>query len=212
MRMIFDNEYEDLNASVFRRTDPNKYCLMTEQAGTNLSQSIIETHWHEWLEITYIIEGAMQVQFPDGQLEVSEGQVALIGMQTLHKMIGDTGKYHFKCLHINFGLISQYVNPSVLMDKVILIQNAEYFIKVLENIDALMDSDDVVSHIRYQSNLLELLAIGIEEIENASENDFPKGSIDLFSKILFYLGEHYQKICRWIRSQSILVIPHSTCH
>ena len=73
-----------------------------------------------------------------------------------------------------------------------------------------MDSDDVVSHIRYQSNLLELLAIGIEEIENASENDFPKGSIDLFSKILFYLGEHYQKICRWIRSQSILVIPHST--
>lgn len=193
MRMIFDNEYEDLNASVIRRTDPNKYCLLIEQAGTNLSQSIIETHWHEWLEITYIIEGAMQVQFPDGQLEVNEGQVALIGMQTLHKITGDTGEYHFKCLHINFGLISQYVNPSVLMDKVILIQNAEYFIKVLENIDALMDSDAVVSRIRYQSNLLELLAICIEEIENASENDFPKGSIDFFSKILFYLGEHYQE-------------------
>ena len=121
MRMIFDNEYEDLKASVIRRTDPNKHCLLVEQSGTNLSQSIIETHWHEWLEVTYIIEGSMQVQFPNGQLQVNEGQVALIGMQTLHKITGDTGKYHFKCLHINFGLISQYVNPSVLMDKVVLI-------------------------------------------------------------------------------------------
>ncbi|MGA9518201.1 MAG: AraC family ligand binding domain-containing protein, partial [Trichococcus sp.] len=192
MRMIFDNEYEDLKASVIRRTDPNKHCLLVEQSGTNLSQSIIETHWHEWLEVTYIIEGSMQVQFPNGQLEVNEGQVALIGMQTLHKITGDTGKYHFKCLHINFGLISQYVNPSVLMDKVVLIKNTEYFIKVLENIDALMDLDNVVSNIRYQSNLLELLAISVEEVENASEMDSPRGPIDFFSKILFYLGEHYQ--------------------
>ena len=56
MRLIFDEEYEDVDSSI-RDYDDNKYCLFIDSAGSNEAPSTIEVHWHEWLEIVQIIDG-----------------------------------------------------------------------------------------------------------------------------------------------------------
>lgn len=45
MRLIFDEEYEDVDSSI-RDYDDNKYCLFIDSAGSNEAPSTIEVHWH----------------------------------------------------------------------------------------------------------------------------------------------------------------------
>ena len=75
--------------------------------------STIEVHWHEWLEIVHIIDGHMTTITPSGSFEVGPGDVIVIGMQSLHKMIGNAGHFRLQCLHINNGFIIQHM-PSTL--------------------------------------------------------------------------------------------------
>ncbi len=86
MRLIFDEEYEDVDSSI-RNYDDNKYCLFIDSAGSNEAPSTIEVHWHEWLEIVHIIDGHMTTITPSGSFEVGPGDVIVIGMQSLHKII-----------------------------------------------------------------------------------------------------------------------------
>ena len=64
MRLIFDEEYEDVDSSI-RNYDSNKYCLFIDSAGHNENKSIIDVHWHEWLEIVHIIDGHMVTMTPE---------------------------------------------------------------------------------------------------------------------------------------------------
>ncbi|WP_017143964.1 cupin domain-containing protein [Coprobacillus cateniformis] len=117
MRLIFDEEYEDVDSSI-RDYDDNKYCLFIDSAGSNEAPSTIEVHWHEWLEIVHIIDGHMTTITPSGSFEVGPGDVIVIGMQSLHKMIGNAGHFRLQCLHINNGFIIQHMPSTLLLDKV----------------------------------------------------------------------------------------------
>ncbi|MFR7590967.1 MAG: AraC family transcriptional regulator [Longibaculum sp.] len=190
MKVTYDGDYENVE-STLRDFDKNKYCMFIDQAGVNEESSIIEAHWHEWLEITYIVEGAMKLTIPEKTYYFQTGDIVMIGMQTLHRITGKQGKYRFQCLHVNIGFILQYINSTLLNEKVIAIENKDAFLKYFKNVIALMKHEDAVSELRYMSSLLELLSLCLEE--SASDDDLKNGGMnDMFSHILFYVGTHYQ--------------------
>ena len=191
MRLIFDDEYENVDSSL-RSFDDDKYCLFIDEAGYNESKSIIESHWHEWLEIVHIIDGAMETLTPHGCFRVDSGNVIVVGMQSLHKMIGQEGHFRFRCLHLNIGFILQYLPTSILADKVFLVENKEEFLKIFANIISRMQHNDVISQLEYKSSLLSLLALCLKEsqVDFAGKNNKRD---DTFSKILFYVSSHYRE-------------------
>lgn len=191
MRLVFDDEYENIDSSI-RSFDDDQYCLFIDQAGYNESHSTIETHWHEWLEIVHIIDGSMKTMTPQGIFEVNSGDIIVIGMQTLHKMIGGAGNYRFRCLHINVGFILQYLPSSILADKVFLIENKEEFFHIFANIISKMKHNDVISQLEYRSSLLSLLAFCLKESQVNSIDSYNEKD-DTFSKILFYVSSHYRE-------------------
>lgn len=193
MKVLFDNEYENIGGENLhlRSYDENKYCLFTDGAGKNLETYIVAPHWHEWLEIIYIIDGNMKVYTSQGVFEVGKDNMIVIGMQSLHKIEGNLGNYRYQCLHINVGFILQNMSPSLLDDKIFLIEDKEKALEYFSNIIALMNRKDVVSSLQYKANILNFLSICLQQSNTKSGS---KTEIsDIFSDILFYIGTHYQE-------------------
>lgn len=191
MRLIFDEEYEDVDSSI-RDYDDNKYCLFIDSAGSNEAPSTIEAHWHEWLEIVHIIDGHMTTITPSGSFEVGPGDVIVIGMQSLHKMIGNAGHFRLQCLHINNGFIIQHMPSTLLLDKVFMIKDYNGFIDLFSQVIAKMNHDDIISQLEYKASLLSLLAHCLQE-SHYDPTSYHHENNDIFSRILFFVSTHYRE-------------------
>ncbi|WP_296879392.1 AraC family transcriptional regulator [Thomasclavelia sp.] len=191
MRLIFDEEYEDIDSSI-RNYDDNKYCLFIDSAGNNIQNSIIDVHWHEWLEIVYIIDGYMTTITPSGSFEVKNGDIIVIGMQALHKMIGKKGNFRFQCMHINIGFILQHMPLTILADKVFMVENRTKFIDVFSQVISNMNKNDIASQLEYKATLLSLLSLCLLESRYDSSLDSYENN-DTISRILFYVSTHYRE-------------------
>ena len=194
MKVEFDNEYENIGGENLhlRRYDKHKYCLFTDGAGTNSEIFIVEPHWHEWLEIIYIIEGEMRVITPKGTLDINQDNLVVIGMQTLHKIEGNLGDYRYQCLHVNIGFILQNMSPALLDDKMFLIEDKTKALQYFSDIIRLMNHDDIVSQLKYKADILNLLSICLQDSHTNIDNE--RGEVnDIFSDILFYISTHYQE-------------------
>lgn len=189
MKVVYDNEYEDLENSFIRESDVNKFCLFIDGSGSNTTETIFELHWHEWIEIVYMIEGSMTVETTSGLFEVNANEIIVIGSRALHKIIGAKGVYRYQCFHVNIGFVSQYINPNYIVNHVVKIKQDKSIIQNLSNIIKYMKHEDVVSKLRYRSNLLELIALCVEKID-FHESYFEH---DIFENMLFYIGQHYQE-------------------
>lgn len=190
MKIAYDSEYEHLETSFFRETDKNNYVMFQDMAGRNEEIPVIETHWHEWLEITYIIDGKMTLMTPQGEFRVESDQIAVIGMHTLHRITGNIGDYRYQCLHINLGFILQYFSPILLNDKVFIIKDRKKFLAVFQEIIHLIKHDDIVSQLNYKASILRLLSLCLKEA--GINKDYDQNDVhDVFSRILFYVSTHY---------------------
>ena len=191
VRIIYDDEYEDLYTSSIRESDDNKYCLFCDSSGVNHDIGVIEAHWHEWLEIIYVLDGTMKIMAPYGLYEVKKGNIVVVGTRTLHKIMGEKGVYRFQCLHVNIGFILQHMNSVLLNDKIFIIKNQELFLEYFSTVIKHMKHHDLVSQMRYKASLINLLSICIEE--NGNIEIHKEYDNDVFSKILFYVSIYYQK-------------------
>lgn len=191
MRLMFDEEYEEIDSSI-RNYDDNKYCLFVDSAGYNEVNSTIDVHWHEWLEIVHIIDGHMTVIAPQGSFDVNRNEIIVIGMQSLHKIIGNAGNFRFQCFHINNGFILQHMPTSMLNDKIFMVKNNEKFLDVLSHIILKMNHNDIVGQLEYKASLLSLLSVClIESHYDPQLNQFENN--DTFSRILFYVSTRYRE-------------------
>ena len=125
MKVVFDSEYEDLENSIIRESDIHKFCLFIDASGSNSKEAIYDLHWHEWIEITYIIEGSMTVETTLGVFEVNPNEVMVIGSRALHKIIGAKGAYRYQCFHVNIGFVTQFMNPNYIVNQVVKIKDNE---------------------------------------------------------------------------------------
>ncbi|MEG0367014.1 MAG: AraC family ligand binding domain-containing protein, partial [Coprobacillus sp.] len=191
MKITYDNDYEKVE-STLRDFDKNKYCLFVDQADINGTQSIIDSHWHEWLEITHVIDGEMTLMVPEKTYHIHAGEIVVIGMQTLHRITGNLGNYRFQCLHVNVGFILQYLNPILLNEKVIVIKEKERFLNKFMDVIALLKREDIISELRYKAALLEMLSLCLEEV-SFNKDIGQSETNDVFSHILFYVSTHYQE-------------------
>lgn len=210
MRLIFDEEYEDVDSSI-RDYDDNKYCLFIDSAGSNEAPSTIEVHWHEWLEIVHIIDGHMTTITPSGSFEVGPGDVIVIGMQSLHKMIGNAGHFRLQCLHINNGFIIQHMPSTLLLDKVFMIKDYNGFIDLFSQVIAKMNHDDIISQLEYKASLLSLLAHCLQE-SHYDPTSYHHENNDIFSRILFFVSTHYREDISLQYLSNHLVIQLSIFH
>lgn len=191
MRLMFDEEYEDIDSSV-RNYDDNKYCLFMDSAGYNEEKSVIDVHWHEWLEIVHIIDGHMTTLTPHGSFEVGQSDIIVIGMQSLHKMIGNEGNFRFQCLHINVGFILQHMPTNLLNDQVFLIKDQKKFLDVFSQVILKMKHNDIISQLEYKASLLSLLSLCLLESHLKPQFEHYENN-DTFSRILFYVSTHYRE-------------------
>ena len=143
---MFDEEYEEIDSSI-RNYDDNKYCLFVDSAGYNEVNSVIDVHWHEWLEIVHIIDRHMKVITPQGSFDVNKNETIVIGMQSLHKIIGNTGNFRFQCFHINNGFILQHMPTSMLNDKIFVVENNDTFSRILFYVSTRYREDISLQHL-----------------------------------------------------------------
>lgn len=191
MRISFDDEYEKLLPTSVRGADKNRYCLFVDSAGENHEPTIIDAHWHEWLEIIYVIEGVMVLECENEFIEVNSGEVAVVGSQTLHKIKGEKGTYRFQCLHINNGLIIQNANIDIFLNHIHKIKNLKVFLEYFSKVISLMHREEVASMIKYKAYVLLLLSICMDE-SNESHNRNAVYS-DSFTQMLFFINTKYKE-------------------
>ncbi len=193
MKFSIDSEYENLVPNDIRVTDVNRYCLLTESYGVNESTNTIDAHWHEWLEVIYILEGEMTIEYEGGLFNVKKGEVCVIGSQALHKIVGAKGVYRFQCLHINNGFIIKNINSVVFSNKIFKINETEVFLKYFNNIVALINEKNAVAIMKYKANILLLLSHCIEEKKLDKNENGNSPYSDSFTRILFYINIHFKE-------------------
>lgn len=189
MRIQVDNDYEEITGD-FRKTDPNHYCSLTESEGFNPQPELYEAHWHEWLEISRIIDGEMDLECSGKKIHVSAGQVFVVGVQEIHGITGYTGSYHFQCLHINIGFIMQNMNVTRLYHQVFLMKHPEKAERLFSFLIPLITRHDAESQMRLKAGLLLLLAAIADECDGSRQDTGILYS-DTFSEIVYYIAKNY---------------------
>lgn len=191
MRVNSDNQYEEIETD-FRLSDQNHFCIYTDDKGFNERPSYIENHWHEWLEVTEVLEGEMEVDCEGKTLVVKAGEMVVIGVQALHKITGKQGKYAFRCLHINVGFVMQNMNVSSLYNKAFLLVPNEMLSYCFNAIPSVIEKDDASSKMILKATLLLILSAIAKEVGQI-KSDTNYACSDVMTEIVYYIATNYDE-------------------
>ena len=191
MRVLQDSQYEEIETD-FRLCDQNHFCIFTDAKGYNDSLSCIESHWHEWLEVTELLEGEMELECEGEKLTVKAGRAVVVGVQALHKITGKPGNYAFRCLHINVGFVMQNMNVSSLYNKAFILPADDNLSHSFNVISQVIEKEDAVSKMLLKASLLMVLS-SIAAQAGQRENNTAYVYSDIFSEIVYYIAKHYDE-------------------
>lgn len=191
MKVTFDDELVKIRKENGRNTDARQYCMFAERTYSNQDDFIIDSHCHEWIEILYLLEGALTVFTADGEFEIKSGEAIFIGTRNLHKMHFKAGTIRFQTLFINVGFVIRLLKKDRLASRIFKILDVNKFRDYLEIIIANMNNNSEIGKLRYRGALMLLLAELSQESTSESEEDYEK--IDnLLEKIMKYMSSQYK--------------------
>lgn len=184
-------EYENLYDDIARRSDPSNICRYYEGKGINLYPSIIDIHWHEWMEVVYVLEGKMTLELPSGSKLVEAGDVVFVSMNTLHKIVGSTGKFRFICLHINYAFIEPFLSSNPLDEYVIITENLDKIKKNILDLEKYIECESPYQKLKFESLLLNIIAEYINQAEMENDEKTIKEIKNQHEALLHYIAENY---------------------
>lgn len=187
----YENEYESFGKSNIWTKDNHNMCAYYE--GFFNEKAVIGRHWHESLEIIYVIDGSLEVTTANGSVILSAGEMIIIGGAVLHgtRFISDT--LHNQCLQIKYDFLVNYLDCDDLALKIFKVGNISKILFYYENVIKYFKSKDYISQMKYKANLL-LLLTSIVEDENYHERNIVSSNFnETISKIIYYINFNYKE-------------------
>lgn len=185
------NEYEPFEKMDCWQKDSKNICTYYE--GISDEKVVTGRHWHESLEVIYVIEGAMEITTSNGNIFLDSGEVAVIGGIALHGTKAITKKLHHQCLHIKYDFISKHLEWDDLQSKMFKIRNVSKFLSYYVTIIKNLQKKDYISQMKYIANILLLLTSILEDENFDAQNIGSNNLDDKFIKILFYINFNYKE-------------------
>ena len=171
--------------------DPHNICTYCDQFSTG--NVVIGRHWHESLEIIYMVQGSIEVTTANGNILVGDGEAIVIGGTTLHgiKSISSSGNH--QCLHIKYDFLLKYLNRDDFTLKIFKISNISKFLFYYENVIKHIEVNNYISQMKYKANVLLLLTTIVEDENYAKENIVTSNFNDTINKIIYYINFNYKE-------------------
>jgi AraC-like DNA-binding protein len=172
---------------------------------------MLYTHWHEELEILYIIDGNMLLQVDTQILRVQKGDIVIIPPNRIHGAIRiDNSSCDFYAIVFHQAFIGSYINDAIeqsYIEPFLTKTNRKFYYideKFQEQKNIVQKVSDIIQayNLRYfgyelfiKANLLHLL---FYLVKLNSEEEYRVNEEDLVTtlrikKILTYLEENYQQ-------------------
>ena len=186
----YKNEYESFGTCNIWTKDNHNMCAYYE--GFFKEKAVIGRHWHESLEIIYVIEGSLEITTANGNIVLNDGEIVIIGGALLHGTRYITNTLHNQCLQIKYEFLVNHLDCDDLSLKIFKVGNISKILFYYENVIKYFKSNDYISQMKYKANLL-LLLTSIVEDENYNDMNIVSSNFnDTISKIIYYINFNYK--------------------
>lgn len=191
MRVTFTEELVKMDKGYDREFDSRRYCMFSNREFSCSDDYVVDSHRHDWVEITYLLEGELKVDTPDGSYDLKSGEAIFIGTRKLHSFHFKAGSLHFQTLCINIGFVLRMIKKDRMADVVFKIQDVEQYKEYMEAIIQNMHYVDEIGMLRYRATLMLLLAQLTQDAHQLFDWKKSENIDDLLGKIMNYMSNNY---------------------
>lgn len=155
-------------------------------------------HWHNHIEIIYILDGQMQVKIEDKTYKLTSDSVGIINSEKIHstKLLGRT-KYFL--LQVPLSAFNQVENDTnfFLFNEYISKEHSEKLKNILVKMSQIANSKTVGIKLQFISLLYQLLYLLLVEHTNKIQLEklsaLSKSGINRISPVISYLEKNFKK-------------------
>ncbi|WP_418222783.1 AraC family transcriptional regulator [Clostridium isatidis] len=185
------NDYEPFEKEGPWKKDLNNICVYNEWFSTE--KKVVGKHWHESLEIIYVVEGSLEITTANENILLGAGDVGVIGGSILHGTKSLTQTLCHQCLHIRYDFLVKYLDFDKLSTKAFKVKDVSKFLFYYKSVIQYLDKTDYVSRMKYQANLLLLLTTIVEDENFAYKSEISSKVNDLIHKVIYYINCNYKE-------------------
>jgi len=185
------NDYEPFEKDEFWKKDSSNICVYSEWFSTD--KRVIGKHWHEFVEVIYVVEGALEITTTNGKILLSSGEVGVIGGSSLHGTKSISKNLHHQCLHIKYDFLVKYLNFNTISSKIFKVKDVAKFLFYYKNVIEYLDKTDYVSKMKYNANILLLITTIVEDENFTEKNELTSKANDLIDKVMYYINLNYKE-------------------
>lgn len=185
------NDYEPFEKEGDWKKDCSNICVYDEWFSTD--KKIVGKHWHESLEIIYVIEGSLEITTANENILLSSGDLAVIGGSSLHGTKSLSQNLCHQCLHIKYDFLVKYLNFDKLSSKIFKVKDISKFLFYYKNVIQYLEKTDDISKMKYHANILLLLTAIVEDGNFSNGNEINSKVNDLIHKIIYYINLNYKE-------------------
>ncbi len=74
-----------------------------------------QTHFHQDLEILYVLDGGVEIQIETEKYELAKGDFLLVNANKRHSYRKKGGELLLACYHMNFSMLSEYLGTNQIL-------------------------------------------------------------------------------------------------
>lgn len=185
------NDYESFEKDESWKKDCSNICVYSEWFSTD--KKVIWKHWHEFVEVIYVVEGDLEITSASGNILLSSGEVGVIGCGSLHGTKSISKKLHHQCLHIKCDFLLKYLNFNIISSKIFKVKDVSKFLFYYKNVIEYLDKTDYISKMKYNANILLLVTTIVEDENFTEKNELTSNTNDLISKVMYYINLNYKE-------------------
>lgn len=207
---IYDLRTDEHGRELTRHGSADFPCAFYDEKFSEFINGEVPWHWHEELELVYVVEGCTRIESIHESIPVNQGEAVFVNSECLHKLINGGES---DCRILNFVFAPFFLSGtrhSKVYERLIvpLITNAdltlykfmpdvEWQLNVIDELKRAFMAccvDDEMSEISTQIHLLEvwkLFYLGSKDVLNSSKK--PQLSEKRLHDALSYIHSHYSE-------------------
>ena len=157
--------------------------------------STSNSHWHEEIELQYIVEGEIWPQCNLQPVQLKKGDILFVNSNELHTGNTEHVEHTFYCFHINKDFFSNRIDSEhIVFENVIRDKQCS---QLLDEVIKVSRQSGFKSRLKVSALLYDFFNICAEKYVKAvlNENDFKKSfkRIDKFNDIVKYIEDHFDE-------------------
>ncbi|MGG7058991.1 AraC family transcriptional regulator [Clostridium tertium] len=185
------NDYEPFEKEGPWKKDCSNICVYDEWFSTE--KKIVGKHWHESLEIIYVVEGELEITTTSENILLSAGEVGIIGGSSLHGTKSISKNLCHQCLHIKYDFLVKYLNFNKISSRIFKVKDVSKFLFYYKNVIEYLEKTDYVSKMKYHANILLLLTTIVEDENFSDKNEVTNKVNDLIHKVMYFINFNYKE-------------------